>query len=91
MFLPHEEVTGGALEQSASGAAAWYHPVRFGILGVAPRYDELCHEDDAFDYKKGSDYALCIRAFPVLGQRRPGTAGLEVSPGLRPIGAYGLS
>jgi hypothetical protein len=37
MSLPHEEVTGGALEQSASGASVWYHPVQFHILRVAPR------------------------------------------------------
>ena len=36
----------------------------------------------------GSDYALCRRALPVLGQRRLATGRLEVSPGLRPIGAY---
>ena len=37
MSIPDEEVTGGALEQSASGASARYHPVWFGILRVAPR------------------------------------------------------
>ena len=37
MPIPDEEVTGGALEQSASGASAWYHPVQFGTLVVAPR------------------------------------------------------
>ena len=28
-----EEVTGGALEQSASGASSWYHPVEFSFSG----------------------------------------------------------
>ena len=32
MPIPDEEVTGGALEQSVSGASAWYHPMQFHSL-----------------------------------------------------------
>ena len=37
VLCPDEEVTGEALEQSASGASAQYHPAQFGTLRVAPR------------------------------------------------------
>ena len=49
-----EEVIGEALEQRASGAFAWYPSLQFSNLRVPPREDELCHEDQAFNYKKGS-------------------------------------
>ena len=38
----------------------------------------LCHGDEAFAQETGSDYALYIRAFLVLGQGWPAVVRLEL-------------